>query len=55
MAEYVPECMNIPEYTWINCYDYARVLNIPRYSYNNIIIFVTVSGKLPPGQGQGLV
>ena len=37
----VPECMNIPEYAWINCSHYARVLNMPRYSYNNIIIFVT--------------
>ena len=27
---------------WINCSDYARVLNIPRYSYNNIIIIVTL-------------
>ena len=26
---------------WINCSDYARVLNISRYSYNNIIIIVT--------------
>ena len=37
----VPECMNIPEYAWINCSHYARVLNMPRYSYDNIIIFVT--------------
>ena len=42
----VPECMNIPEYAWINCYDYARVWNIPRYSYNNIIKFVTKATRL---------
>ena len=35
----VPEYM--PENTLINCSDYARVLNIPRDSYNNIIIIVT--------------
>ena len=32
---------NFPEYAWINCFDYARVLSIPWYGYNNIIIFVT--------------
>ena len=40
----VPECMSIPEYAWINYSDYARVLNIPRYSYNNIIFATKVTG-----------
>ena len=47
--------MNVPEYAWINCSDYARVLNKPRYSYNiiivtNVIILVilvcTIAGTL---------
>ena len=38
--------MDIREYAWINCYDYARVRNIPQYSYNNIIIFVTKVTRL---------
>ena len=29
----VPECMNFPEYAWINCSDRAKFLNMPRYSY----------------------
>ena len=33
--------LNIPKYAWINCSDYARVLNMPQYTYNNIIIIVT--------------
>ena len=35
--------LNVPEYSrnaWINCSDYARVLSMPRYSYNNIFIIV---------------
>ena len=36
----VSECMNIPEYAWVNCVHNARVLNVPRFSYNKII-FVT--------------
>ena len=31
-------CLNVTEYAWINCSDYGRVLNIPWYSYNNIIV-----------------
>ena len=31
----------MPENLWINCSDYAKVLSVPRYSYNNIIIIVT--------------
>ena len=31
----------VPEYAWINYSGYARVFNIPRYSYNNIIIIET--------------
>ena len=39
----VPECMNIPEYAWRKCSDdYARVLNISWYSYNNIIFATKV-------------
>ena len=33
--------VNVPEYAWINCFDYARVINMLRYSYNHIIIIVT--------------
>ena len=32
---------NMPENAWINCSDHASVLNMPRYSYNNIIIIVS--------------
>ena len=32
--------LNMPENTWINFSDYARVLNMPEYIYNNIIIIV---------------
>ena len=37
MAEYCWMSRNMSENVWINCSDYARVLNIPRYSYNIII------------------
>ena len=36
--------LNVPEYAWkclLNCSDYARVLNMPWYSHNNIIIIAT--------------
>ena len=36
----VSECMSIPEYACVNCVHNARVLNMPRFSYNKII-FVT--------------
>ena len=42
MAEYCWIFLNIPENPWINCSDYARVLNMPQYSYNNIIIVTNV-------------
>ena len=54
MPEYALMFLNIPEYDWIlmslnmsehswlNCSDYARVLNMPRYSYNNIITVTNV-------------
>ena len=32
--------LNIPEYAWINYSDHASVLNMPWYSYNNIIIVI---------------
>ena len=41
MAEYCWISLNIPENAWINCSDYTRVLNMPQYSYNNIIIIQT--------------
>ena len=41
MTEYCSMSLNMPEKTLINCYDYAKVLNMLRYSYNNIISFVT--------------
>ena len=31
--------LNVPEYAWINC---SRVLNMPRYSYDNVIIVTNV-------------
>ena len=34
--------LNVPEYAWINYSNYARVLNMLRYSYNNIIIVTNV-------------
>ena len=46
MPEHDRILLNVPEYAenaWINCSDYARVLNMPQYSYNNnyyIRIFV---------------
>ena len=37
-----PECafmsLNMPEHGWINWSDYVRVLSVPQYSYDNIII-----------------
>ena len=42
MAEYCWMSLNIPENAWINLSDYARVLNMAWYSYNNIIIIVTM-------------
>ena len=34
--------LNMSENAWINCSDYADIFNMPQYSYNNIIIIVTV-------------
>ena len=34
--------LNVCEYVWINCSDYARVLNMSQYGYNNIIIIVAI-------------
>ena len=43
MSEHGWILLNVVEFAWkwINCSDYARVLNRPRYSYNNVIIIVT--------------
>ena len=41
MAEYSWMALTVPENAWINCSDYARILNMLRCSYNNIIIVVT--------------
>ena len=38
IAEYSGSSLNMPENAWINCFDYARVLNILRSSYDNIIL-----------------
>ena len=32
----------MPENVWINCSDYSRVLNMPQYSYDNIVIVINV-------------
>ena len=45
MAEYCWVSLNMTENAWINCSDYASVLDIPRYSYNNIaniVILLTI-------------
>ena len=34
--------LNMPENAWINCFDYARLLNMPGFSYNSIIIVTNV-------------
>ena len=41
MAAYCWMSLNMSENTLINCSDYSRVLNMPQYSYNNIIIVAT--------------
>ena len=33
--------LNMPENARINCSDYAKVLNMPGYNNNNIMIIVT--------------
>ena len=42
MSEHGWILLNVLEYVWINCSDYARVLNMLQYSYNNIITIITV-------------
>ena len=56
MADYCWISLNISENAWMNCSDYVRVLNMLWYSYNKIIIIVTViileflcAGFLYPG------
>ena len=34
--------LNMPENAWINCLDYASLLNMPGLSYNSIIIVTNV-------------
>ena len=34
--------LNVPKYASKNCSNYARVLNVPQYSYSSINIIVTV-------------
>ena len=41
MTEYHRMSLNMAENAWINYSYYVRVLNMPRYIYNNIIIIVT--------------
>ena len=33
---------NMPENVWINCSGYAKVFNMPWYSYNNFIIIIII-------------
>ena len=35
--------LNVPENAGINCFDYARVPNMPQYSYNNIITIIELT------------
>ena len=42
MPKYALISLSMPEHAWINCYEYAKVLNMPRYSYNNIMVIVTI-------------
>ena len=44
MSQYVLmslSMLNMPENARINCSDYAKVLNMPGYNNNNIMIIVT--------------
>ena len=40
MAEYYWISLNMPEHVRINCSDYCSVLNMPQYTYNDIIIVI---------------
>ena len=40
MPEHDWVLLNMPENFWINCSDYTRFFNVPRYNYNNNIIIV---------------
>ena len=42
MHEYTLMSLSMPENAWINCSEYARVLNISQYSYNGIIVVPNV-------------
>ena len=48
VTEYASISLNMHKYpwNWINCSDYARVLNMPRYSYNNIIIIIIATNAI---------
>ena len=39
MAQYCWMSLNMPENTWINCSGYATVLSVPRYNYNNMLLY----------------
>ena len=41
MAEYCWMSLTMPENAWINCSDYAMVLNMPQYTCDNFFIIVT--------------
>ena len=43
MAEYYWMPLSMSENVWINCSDYARVFNMPRYSYIIIIIIIIIT------------
>ena len=34
--------LNIPSNAWKNSFDYAKILNMLQYSYNNIIIIIII-------------
>ena len=46
MAEYYWMPLSMSENAWINCSDYARVFNMPRYSYIIIIIIIIVTNGI---------
>ena len=42
MAEYWRMSLNMSKNAWKNCSEYARVINMPWYSCNNIIIVIII-------------
>ena len=48
MAEYCCMSLNMPENAQINSSDYARVLSMSQYTYDNIIIVTNVTLECLP-------